>query len=333
MQVVLTAIPPRFDHRTTHITSEMIHGKPLTFKDSRQIQTSKHCRKTSLTGPKPCHCAMPLVSALFLTVLGPVFLARSQRTGYEADLQRFINETKALTELDLKCEEMLGLSTTTSTTLWWVTAGDRKLLQQRILFREKTRASGKQLGKDFASWLLTRLLVILCTLTLGMPLLVAICYRCSHRFKKWPLDFKTTILFAARNLGHCFSSPVSRIESKTLSSWLLHIGVVWSTWDLYIYIYMFFWSLIVKPLVKWGQWLCPWAGVPSGCWFSLSLPLASHGFLQCAFWTPQTLSWGTCRRCFDNFVDLHSVVQIFKGKVWFQTRNVANHQMLHFGVW
>lgn len=140
-----------------------------------------------MSGRGPCsHFAMSLLGVM---VLGLVARASAENTDtYEDALERYQNDTKPLTELDLKCMGMIGVTTTTTSRAGWASDGQRRMLEQRTLFRQKSRKSGKQLAGDFSSWLVTRLVIILCSLTLGTPLVVLLLYQFSPRVRKWYLD-------------------------------------------------------------------------------------------------------------------------------------------------
>ncbi|CAK9006218.1 unnamed protein product [Durusdinium trenchii] len=146
-----------------------------------------------MSGRGPCsHFAMSLLGVM---VLGLVARASAENTDtYEDALERYQNDTKPLTELDLKCMGMIGVTTTTTSRAGWASDGQRRMLEQRTLFRQKSRKSGKQLAGDFSSWLVTRLVIILCSLTLGTPLVVLLLYQFSPRVRKWA---------SALSLGRC----------------------------------------------------------------------------------------------------------------------------------
>ena len=97
------------------------------------------------------------------------------------------NETDGLTALDLKCVDMLGVSTTTSTTAWFVSGAADDLALERLKFRAAVRRDGRQMAQDFQSWLVTRLLVILFSLSFGTPLVVFLAYHLCSLCKKMQL--------------------------------------------------------------------------------------------------------------------------------------------------
>ena len=100
------------------------------------------------------------------------------------------NASDDLTALDLICMGMLGVSTTTSTTPWFVSGAADDLALERLKFRAAVRRDGWQMAQDFQSWLVTRLLVILFSLSFGTPLVVFLAYHFCSLCKKMLLGVR-----------------------------------------------------------------------------------------------------------------------------------------------
>ena len=89
--------------------------------------------------------------------------------------------------------------TTTTTTMWFKTPAYRRTLELHAQLLEAIWVDGYTMAAEFQSWLQTRVLAILVGITVGLPTLVAICYRYSSRFRRWLLEVKIVqLLFFGR---------------------------------------------------------------------------------------------------------------------------------------
>ena len=87
--------------------------------------------------------------------------------------------------MDKQCAEMLGLSTTTSTTVWFMSADQRKAIELHATLMKKVKQDGYQMAAEFQEWLQVRLMAMFFGFTVGTPLVVGLAYRHSSRFRKW----------------------------------------------------------------------------------------------------------------------------------------------------
>ncbi|CAJ1407294.1 unnamed protein product [Effrenium voratum] len=88
-------------------------------------------------------------------------------------------------DMDKQCAEMLGLSTTTSTTVWFMSADQRKAIELHATLMKKVKQDGYQMAAEFQEWLQVRLMAMFFGFTVGTPLVVGLAYRHSSRFRKW----------------------------------------------------------------------------------------------------------------------------------------------------
>lgn len=129
-----------------------------------------------------------------------------------------------LTDLDLWCIDKLGISTTTTSTPWFVTSADLALAEERAQFRANVKRDGWLMAEEFQAWLEVRVYATLLCLTFGTPLLVIMLYRYSSTFRKW-----VTVIDRNLTFGRCFMLLVAVFVIAAGLCWFFSLRIVYTT--------------------------------------------------------------------------------------------------------
>ncbi|CAE7697770.1 unnamed protein product, partial [Symbiodinium pilosum] len=119
------------------------------------------------------------------------------------------------------CETLLGEETTTTTTMWFKTPAYRRTLELHAQLLEAIWVDGYTMAAEFQSWLQTRVLAILVGITVGLPTLVAICYRYSSRFRRWTTCFDSLLKYRL-----CFGALTFPAVAAALTSAVLGFRIL-----------------------------------------------------------------------------------------------------------
>eukprot|EP00435_Cladocopium_sp_Y103_P050715 s371_g15.t1 len=128
-----------------------------------------------------------------------------------------------LTDLDLWCIDKLGISTTTTSTPWFVTSASVALAKERDEFRANVKRDGWLMAEEFQTWLEVRVYATFLCLTFGTPLLVMLLYRFSSTFRKW-----VTVIDRNLTFGRCFMLLVAVFVIAAGLCWFFSLRIVYT---------------------------------------------------------------------------------------------------------